>query len=79
MHGSPAEVIDRKLKTRTDFEKGLLHYHSQEFAEAKTYFERILKQTPHDKAAQLYTKRATQFLKYGVPDDWEGIEVFTEK
>jgi PAS domain S-box-containing protein len=77
--GDPAEIVDLKLETRTDFEKGLLHYHSQEFTEAQEHFEQVLKCNPDDKAAQLYLKRATHFLQYGVPLHWEGVEALTEK
>ena len=77
--GDPLEIVALKSKTQTDFEKGLLHYHSQEFTEAKTHFERVLKHNSNDKAAQLYLKRTIHFLEYGVPPDWEGIEALTEK
>jgi two-component system sensor histidine kinase ChiS len=77
--GDPAELVALKLRTRTDFEKGLLHYHSEEFAEAQTFFKAVLEQNSDDKAASLYLKRATDFLTYGVPTDWGGIEALTEK
>jgi len=77
--GDPVEIVDLKLETQTDFEKGLLHYHSQEFGEAKRHFEQVLQVNPADKAAQLYLKRAAYFIEYGVPPDWEGIEALTEK
>jgi PAS domain S-box-containing protein len=77
--GDPAEIVELKLETRTDFEKGLLYYHSQEFTKAQEHFEQVLKCNPDDRAAQLYLKRATHFAQYGVPLDWEGIEALTEK
>jgi two-component system sensor histidine kinase ChiS len=77
--GDPLEIVVLKLKTQTDFEKGLLYYHSQEFTEAKAHFERVLKHNLNDKAAQLYLKRTLHLLEYGVPPDWEGIEALTEK
>ena len=77
--GDPLDIVALKAKTQTDFEKGLLHYHSQEFSEAQTRFEAVLKDYPDDKAAQLYLKRASHFVQYGVPPDWEGIESLTEK
>jgi len=77
--GDSAEMIDLKLKTRTDFEKGLLHYHSEEFVEAQAFFKTVLDQNPEDKAASLYLKRAAYFIKYGAPVDWEGVEALTEK
>lgn len=72
--GYPPETIDLKLKTRTDFEKGLLHFHSGEFAEAIDHFNQVLSVDAGDEAAQLYFQRVTRYLKYGAPINWEGIE-----
>lgn len=77
--GYPSEVIELKLKTRTDFEKGLLHYHSQEFTAAIDYFKQVLDIDAGDEAAQLYLQRASHHLKYSVPIDWESVETLTEK
>jgi two-component system sensor histidine kinase ChiS len=77
--GEPLEIVSLKLKTQTDFEKGLLHYHSQEFTQAKSFFETVLVENPKDRAAQLYLKRSIHFEEYDVPPDWEGIEALTEK
>jgi two-component system sensor histidine kinase ChiS len=77
--GNPHEIIKLKMATQTDFEKGLLHYHSEEFDEAQTHFEKVLAVDPGDMAAQIYLKRIYRFMQYGVPVDWEGIEALTEK
>ncbi|MDX1520652.1 MAG: response regulator [Anaerolineae bacterium] len=79
LDGSPQDVIDLKLETRTNFEKGLLHYHSKEFAEAKAYFDGVLALNGNDKAVHLYLNRINHFLEYGVPADWEGIVALSEK
>lgn len=77
--GDPPEMVELKLKTQPDFERGLLHYHSQEFARAKGYFEEVVAKNPQDKAAYLYLKRTRDYLQYGVPVDWQGIEAITDK
>ncbi len=79
LDGNAEEDIALKLKTQTFFEKGLLHYHSQEFEQAVSHFSRVVEIDPDDCAAQLYLKRANHFIEYGVPVDWEGIELLTEK
>lgn len=79
LDGNPQEVVDLKLKTRTDFEMALLHYHSQEFKDAQVHFENVLEVDATDRAARLYLKRVKQFIEYGVPVDWEGIEALTDK
>jgi adenylate cyclase len=79
LDGNPEEEIALKLKTQTFFEKGLLHYHSQEFEESVSHFSRVIEVDPDDRAAQLYLKRANHYIEYGVPVDWEGIELLTDK
>ncbi len=79
LDGEPEEIRELKLQTQTDFERGLLHYHSQEFAQAKEYFQKALTVNPEDKASQLYLRRVENFIEYGVPPDWEGIAILTEK
>jgi class 3 adenylate cyclase len=63
--GDVEEKISLKLQTRTDFEKGLLHYHSQEFREAITYFNNVLALNPEDRATQVYLRQATHCLWIG--------------
>lgn len=77
--GDPPEIIELKSKTQPDFERGLLHYHSQEFLQAKVFFEQVVAHNPHDKAAALYLKRTLYFIEHGVPVDWEGVEALKEK
>lgn len=77
--GDPPDMVALKLKTQPAFERGLLHYHSQEFTQAKTFFEDVITQNPQDKAVHLYLKRVNYFSEYGVPPNWEGVEALTEK
>ena len=79
LDGYPEAEKEIKIITRQDFEKGLLHYHSQEFDRAMIYFQNVLAIDESDKAAMLYLQRATHFLTHGVPIGWEGIEALSEK
>jgi PAS domain S-box-containing protein len=79
LDGNPPELIEMRLKTRPDFEKGLLHYHNQEFEEALVYFQQVLAVDSTDRAARLYLERATHLIHHGVPLTWDGIEILTEK
>jgi PAS domain S-box-containing protein len=63
----------QKLDTLEYFERGLLHYHSQEFVEAKQRFEQVLLGYPRDKVSQIYLRRIHQFVENGVAPDWEGV------
>lgn len=78
-NGYPPDIVEMKLKTRTDFEMGLFHYLDQEFGDAISYFEQILAIDTGDKAAEFYLKRTKHYLENGVPTDWDGVEVLTEK
>jgi two-component system sensor histidine kinase ChiS len=79
LEGQPEEVVALKLQAQDNFERGLLHYHSQEFAEARERFQAALAINPNDMAIQLYLRRVEHYISYGVPVDWEGVEALTEK
>ena len=77
--GDPENVIKLKIDTTSYFEEGLHNYFAKEFAEAAVLFTNVLKVNPSDKAAQLYLERSAQFMVYGVPDDWQGVEAIENK
>ncbi|MCK5522515.1 MAG: PAS domain-containing protein [Thiomargarita sp.] len=77
--GDSPEMITLKNKTLPYFNKGIILYQKKAFKEAKTLFEKVLQANKDDKVAQLYLERCENFQKNGVPDDWEGIEVFENK
>ena len=75
----PEHLIELKLKTKTDFENGLILYFKKEFAEASVCFNKVHKMNPSDKTAKLYLERSAQFMVQGVPDYWEGVETLIIK
>ncbi len=77
--GDSEQVIEQKLKTKSDFEEGLSLYFDKKFAEAATPFNKVLEVNPGDKTAKLYLERSAQFMVQGVPDDWEGVEAVETK
>ncbi len=79
LDGLSTEEFDLKLETRPHFEKGLLHYHSQEFETAKDYFAQVVAAHPTDRAAVIYLQRVEHFIDHGVPSGWEGVEVLGSK
>jgi len=68
-----------KLKTKEDFEQGVLHYFAKDFAEASVCFKNVLKTNVEDKTAQLYLERSAQFIVRGMPEDWESVEAMESK
>jgi class 3 adenylate cyclase len=77
--GDAEPIIELKLKTKADFEQGLLHYFAKDFAEASVCFKNVLKANGEDKTARLYLERSAQFMVQGVPEDWEGVEAVESK
>jgi len=78
-NGDNETELKQKLKTKTDFEKGLIEYQARKFAEASVCFNRVLQINQNDKAARLYLTSAAHCMVHGVPEDWDGVEVLREK
>ena len=72
---------DRKLKVGLSeyFEKGQKNYYDRNFKAAKELFEKLKNKNPDDKLYNLYIQRCEEFMKYGIPDEWDGVEVLDSK
>jgi len=77
--GDPPAVVELKEKTKEDFEQGLCLYYDRKFSEASVKFNQVLEKHPEDRAARIYLKRSATYMVNGVPDDWTGVEVLTQK
>jgi DNA-binding response OmpR family regulator len=77
--GDPAGVIELKEQTKDDFEQGLCLYYDRKFSEASVKFNRVLEKHPEDRAARIYLKRSANYMVNGVPEDWIGVEILTQK
>jgi two-component system sensor histidine kinase ChiS len=77
--GDPPAVIDLKEQTKDEFEQGLGLYYDRKFSEASVKFNQVLEKHPADRAARIYLKRSANYMVNGVPDDWIGVEVLTQK
>jgi adenylate cyclase len=77
--GDPAAVIELKELTKDDFEQGLCLYYDRKFSEASVKFNQVLEKHPEDRAARIYLKRSANYMVNGVPDDWTGVEILTQK
>jgi len=74
LDGDPDDIRQLKIKTKDSFAKGVNLYKSQQFNEALATFEDVHNINIHDQTARLYINRCKNFIKNGVPDDWDGIE-----
>ncbi|KYF61932.1 hypothetical protein BE11_50150 [Sorangium cellulosum] len=77
--GDPPETIERKQKTRSLFEQALSDYQARRFVEASLGIAHVLSQNPSDKAVLVYQQRIAHLMASGVPADWAGVEILTEK
>jgi hypothetical protein len=54
-------------------------YYDRKFSEASVKFNQVLEKHPEDRAARIYLKRSANYMVNGVPDDWMGVEILTQK
>jgi adenylate cyclase len=54
-------------------------YYRRDFDEAIGYFQNVQKIFPDDYASQLMIDRCRQFKVSPPPENWDGVEIMTEK
>ncbi|MCT7982647.1 AAA family ATPase [Laspinema sp. A4] len=70
----PQSLIETKLGSRTKFERGIVLYQGEKFAEAHQLFKKVLENNPQDQAARFYVERCEYFLRHGISKVWEGLD-----
>lgn len=68
-----------KLQTLVDFEKGQEYYSHGELNRAQVCFGQVLSVNPLDETAKLYLERIQQLRIQGIPQNWSGFWIFTQK
>lgn len=79
LDGDPEEVKSLKIETKPLFGNGIDHYKNKRFEEALKVFSDIVKVNQMDSVAAFYVNRCKNNIQKGIPDDWNGIEVFDAK
>lgn len=79
LDGEPEITKNLKIETKDLFGKGIDLYKNKDFEEALQIFTDVVKINKHDTAATFYVNRCKTNLTKGIPDDWNGIEVFDSK
>jgi two-component system sensor histidine kinase ChiS len=79
IEGLDAAAAELKVKTRDDFEKGLLHYQAGDFKKAAVAMSKVLRLNIDDKAARRYLKKAKYYMEHPVADGWSGVEAMDSK
>ena len=79
INGDVPELMEQKLQTMVDFERGLSHFFAKEFPEAAGAFNQVLKGSSADYTARLFLNKASQYTIEGVAEGWTGVEVMDVK
>lgn len=77
--GCPEKEKELKIKTRKDLEEAIAFYQDKKLDKALEVLRKIQEINPDDKTISLYIKRCENYLKYGLPEGWEGVEALSEK
>jgi len=66
-------INKEKLECIKLYEEGLKLYRNKKFNNALENFKKSLDLCPDDGPSQVFIERCNHFLKYPVPDDWDGV------
>src|SRR6478672_1408300 len=72
----PQPILEKKMETRSEFERGVLLFTEQQLEEAQTIFQKVLAINPEDQVAKLYVQRCSQLQKYGKTEWWNANDMF---
>lgn len=72
-------VIDLKLKTQNDFNRGISFYQQGQWDQATIFFQNVLKTHSDDSTALLYLNRIKNIRSKIDPKQWNGVWHFTQK
>jgi len=75
----PTVLLEKKRQTLDDFSQGIREYFDQRFGEAALLLRKVLDANPSDKAASRYLQNSAQMMVKGAPQNWDGVEIMTEK
>ncbi|MCA1994669.1 MAG: response regulator, partial [Coleofasciculus sp. S288] len=64
----PQSLIELKLQTRAEFERGVALFIEEKFIEAQQVFQQVLHQNEQDRATRLYIERCKQTRSFGVSE-----------
>ena len=80
LNGEVAELMDEKISTLTNFNKGFDFYQNQQFDNALVLFTKCLKKVPEDGVAELYVERCQKLISSGWDTEkWDGINYMDNK
>ncbi|MCK5524133.1 MAG: response regulator [Thiomargarita sp.] len=79
LDSEPDEVRKKKIALKSKFNQAIEIYYKKKFKSALKQFQSILMDLPEDSVSFFYSERCEYYLEEGVPDNWDGVEVLTQK
>ncbi len=73
MNADEPAIREMKIKTNLEFKKGINFYLLGDMESANKIFTALFEAFPEDKAVLQYLERTKEYLKIGLPEDWEGV------
>jgi len=77
--GNTEDEISITQNTLEAFNRGMDQYLSKSFSDAIDSFKQVIQYHPEDLTAEFFIEKATRYIKYGVPENWAGIEEMINK
>ncbi|MBK5272333.1 MAG: adenylate/guanylate cyclase domain-containing protein, partial [Bacteroidia bacterium] len=78
-NGNTQEEISKMEHTLSAFEQGMELYLNKSFSDAIDSFNQVIRLHPEDHTAEFFIEKATRYIKYGVPENWAGVEEMLNK
>ncbi|MEZ5196276.1 MAG: adenylate/guanylate cyclase domain-containing protein [Bacteroidales bacterium] len=72
--GDSEDIKQLKIKTKKEFADAINYYKLGKFVNALELFKNVYNINNHDKTAEVYMSRCNNFIKHGIPENWDGIE-----
>ena len=79
INGDDPEIMEKKIQTIADFNAAVQYFTAGNFTFAITAIDQVLKNNPQDKTALFIRKKAIDYHTKGTPENWNGVELMTEK
>ncbi len=79
LDGLPEDKKVSKIEFKSDFEKAIMHYRYGELEQAKKIYQECLLKCPEDKTLEIYIRRCEHYLKIGIGENWDGVNILDFK
>jgi adenylate cyclase len=73
------DQVNKKEKTLSAFNEGMVHYLNKAFDKAIKAFEWVSAANPEDRTTQFFLHKASGYHQQGVPENWSGVVEMANK